>query len=481
MTLSNSRKNAGGAATAARDDLWLDAPEATEANSVGSVFRGSFGLPALWYRRTAVFFATTIGQMTLWAFVLTVALLAAGVAMAQSTQSRQAQLGTLMNNTEPMSAAAQDIYMSLSLADTTATTGFVQAGVEQPLTRERYQRAIQRASAAATQSAAGVQSSQQRELELIATIQSQLPNYTGLVETARTNNRMGNPVGVAYMSEASALMRTSILPAANELLRLTNARVNAEQHDLTRPQWVPISGLVAALLMLVAVQRWLAHRTRRRLNKGMLVATACMTIALLWVSTSNALTWYAGTRGFEQAAAPLNSLANARVLAQQARTAETLALVRRETNADAFESFSATAGSIDQALTSYDTTRLAESPANARTVADVRAGLTQWQVAHEDLANSLNQGDYQRATRIAFATSQNTVGATADTGSAAQAYDAVDAGLAVLILDTRGTLRGFIADGLSATHLLSPVVLLLSGLAVLSLWLGIRPRLQEYL
>lgn len=461
------------------------------------MLRDSAGMPALWYRRAAVFFATTIGQMTCVAFVLTVAILATGVAMAQSTQQRQDSLGVLMNNTEPMSAAAQDIFTSLSLADTTATTGFVQAGVERPDTRERYQRAIQRASAAATQSAAGIQSSQSRELELISTIQALLPTYTGLVETARTNNRIGNPVGVAYMSEASALMRTSILPAASELLELANARVSEQQKQLTKPQWIPITGLFAALILLVIAQHWLALRTRRRLNKGLLVATAFMLIALIWVGTSNALTWRAGSRGFEEAAAPLNSLANARVLAQQARTAETLALVRREATGDSFESFASTTDRISTALRQYEDSKLAEDSANARTAADVRAGLTSWNTAHDALAAALKDGDYQVANRVAFPTRDASgssaglgagssgpgagAGSTSGTSDAAHAYDAVDAGLANLMLDTRGSLREFIFEGLSATRLLSTVVLLLSVLAVLALWLGFRPRLQEYL
>ena len=36
--------------------------------------------------------------------------------------------------------------------------------------------------------------------------QVEVEKGTGLVETARTNNRAGNPVGSSYLSEASALM-----------------------------------------------------------------------------------------------------------------------------------------------------------------------------------------------------------------------------------------------------------------------------------
>lgn len=463
------------------DDYWLEDSEFTPARSN---LRDSFAVSAQWTKRGVLFARTTIGTMTLLSVLLTFAIIAAGVSMAQSTERRQASLTALMNTTEPMSAATQDIFTSLSLADTTATTGFVQAGVETPETRDKYQRALQRASQAATTSAAGVQSSQTREIELLGIIQAQLPIYAGLVETARTNNRLGNPVGVAYMSEASSLMRTSILPAAKELLDLSNARVNEQQHQLTTPQWIPISGLVAALIMLILAQRWLAIKTRRRLNKGALAATAFMSIALIWVATSNALTWHAGNRGFEEASAPLNSLANARVLAQQARTAETLALVRRETTADGFEGFGTTSTRINQALDEYSSTQLAGNSNNKQAVETIRAEMQEWTTAHDRLASALNQGDYGTATQIAFhqgsASAANGAGTTAS-GSAAEAYDAVDSNIAKLMLDTRGTLRQFIRNGLVATKLVSSIVLLLSALSVISLWLGIRPRIQEYL
>ena len=51
----------------------------------------------------------------------------------------------------------------------------------------------------------------------IATIAQQLPVYTGLVESARTNSRLDFPVGAAYLRRASDLMRTSILPAATSV------------------------------------------------------------------------------------------------------------------------------------------------------------------------------------------------------------------------------------------------------------------------
>ena len=53
--------------------------------------------------------------------------------------------------------------------------------------------------------------------------------------------------------------------------------------------------------------------------------------------------------------------------------------------------------------------------------------------------------------------------------------------VAVSALTTRATMRNYIHQGITASTFVSTMVLVLSILAVLSLWLGIRPRLQEYL
>ncbi|MEJ5927711.1 hypothetical protein WG915_03655 [Corynebacterium sp. H128] len=462
------------------EDRWLDVHGAAEySRTISTRLKDSISLPALWSRRIRTFANTTIGMMTLITLVLTVALLAAGISMSRSTESRQSELGTLVNNSEPRSATAQDLFTSLSLADTIATTGFVQAGVELPSTRDRYQRAIQRSAAAATQTAAGLEQGPTRELELITQIQTQLPSYTALVETARTNNRLGNPVGVAYMSEASSLMRSSILPAASELLDISNSKVNHQQRELAQPQWIPISGLVAALVLLTISQRWLANHTRRRLNKGFLTATAFMLTALLWVAAANGMTWYSGAKGYNEAAAPLGALTNARVLAQQARTAETMALVRRETSAESIEDFGMVMGSVRNAMQEYQQSDLASREANSKDAEDIINALNDWEATHQKLRRALDNGAYNDAIGIAFHSHESN-GPNSD-GTTAASFDAVDSGLARLMNDARLSLRSYLDSGLMATRWVSTLVLVLSIASVAAIWLGIRPRLQEYL
>src|SRR5436190_893333 len=68
----------------------------------------------------------------------------------------------------------------------------------------------------------------------IAAIAASLPEYTGLVETARANHRQGFPVGAAYLRDASELMRGRILASAGDLYRLETLRLNDHQAAATR-------------------------------------------------------------------------------------------------------------------------------------------------------------------------------------------------------------------------------------------------------
>ena len=86
-----------------------------------------------------------------------------------------------------------------------------------------------------------------------------------------------------------------------------------------------------------------------------------------------------------------------------------------------------------------------------------------------DIIAALDAGDYERAQRLALQTNEES------------SYPKLDSTLATLIDATRGTMRSYINQGIAASTFVSTMVLMLSLLSVFCLWLGIRPRLQEYL
>lgn len=493
-------------------DHWLDEAETTDAPGMSFIrrfFRSSFSGSTQIITRVFGFFGTTPGKMVVGMIVLTAALLAAGLSMANSVSNRQSELNHLLTSTEPMSNSAHKLYMSLSLADTIATTGFVQAGVEPENTREQYLRAIDSAAAEATSAVLDSDDDEEYLRQLAVQIQRQLPVYTGLVEAARTNNRAGNAVGAAYMSNASAMMRDEILPAAASLFRLSSNNVSEQQDQLTRPQWVPLSGLVAALLFLGLAQYWLWRISRRRLNRGFAAATVMMVVALLWVSGTNVYTWHLGSRGFTEASTPWDSLTQARIDAQRTRTEEILALVQRRTNYNPSLEFSSTNKHISAALDDYSNSSALRTAAETSadegsadkasadatdlsTIDEARTALQEWDEAKAHLLRALDSGNYEQALALATDSTMGAQGSGADstgtagsgtnqTMSSAAAFEKLDAALATLIANARDSMRSYLSESLAALNLVAAAVSLLSLLSVLAIWLGIRPRMVEYL
>lgn len=494
-------------------DHWLDEAETTDAPGMSFIrrfFRSSFSGSTQIITRVFGFFGTTPGKMVVGMIVLTAALLAAGLSMANSVSNRQSELNHLLTSTEPMSNSAHKLYMSLSLADTIATTGFVQAGVEPENTREQYLRAIDSAAAEATSAVLDSDDDEEYLRQLAVQIQRQLPVYTGLVEAARTNNRAGNAVGAAYMSNASAMMRDEILPAAASLFRLSSNNVSEQQDQLTRPQWVPLSGLVAALLFLGLAQYWLWRISRRRLNRGFAAATVMMVVALLWVSGTNVYTWHLGSRGFTEASTPWDSLTQARIDAQRTRTEEILALVQRRTNYNPSLEFSSTNKHISAALDDYSNSSAlrtaaetsadegvvdgvsSDDAADSSTIDEARTALQEWDEAKAHLLRALDSGNYEQALALATDSTMGAQGSGADstgtagsgtnqTMSSAAAFEKLDAALATLIANARDSMRSYLSESLAALNLVAAAVSLLSLLSVLAIWLGIRPRMVEYL
>ena len=160
------------------------------------------------------FLWTTPGRILTIGVVLSALVIASAFATSTTINNRQQALTAVLNHTEPLSFAAGQLYTTLSVADAAAATAFI-AGSEPRDVRQRYEQAITDASVAVTRASSGL--TDEPMVQLLGRVNAQLSVYTGLVETARTNNRAGNPVGSSYLSEASSLMQTQMLPDAQRL------------------------------------------------------------------------------------------------------------------------------------------------------------------------------------------------------------------------------------------------------------------------
>jgi hypothetical protein len=121
------------------------------------------------------------------------------------------------------------IYGALSLANTTAATAFLSGGVEPQEVRDRYDAAIGQASAGLVTASNGVSPNDIHSLTLLADLSNELALYTGIVATARANNRAGHPIGVAYLSESCTLMQP-VHPAVRRTVVSKSIRCTDYRH-----------------------------------------------------------------------------------------------------------------------------------------------------------------------------------------------------------------------------------------------------------
>lgn len=411
------------------------------------------------------FLWTTPGRILTLGVILAMLGVASAFATSTTIDHRQHVLTTVLDHTEPLSFAAGQLYTKLSIADAAAATAFI-AGVEPRPVRQRYEQSITDAAVALTRAASGL--AEGPMLELVGRINAELTVYTGLIETARTNNRAGNPVGSAYLSEASSLMQETILPDAQRLYRETSSRVDAETTASTRIPAPVIVVLTTTIIFGAFAHRWLARRTRRRVNIGLVVGGMAITVMIAWVGTALTFSTAASRTAKDTSAESLKTITNMAITAQQARADETLSLIRRDDEAARKQAYYQRIDTMQQQLSDY-LAHTGDSVPPA--MADAESLLSKWRAADERINAYISVGNYQAATRIALGAGED---------DATPAFDNLERALSKGIAESRGQLRN---DILSALRMLSGATvagLVLSLGAALAVALGLWPRMSEY-
>ena len=259
------------------------------------------------------------------------------------------------------------------------------------------------------------------------------------METARTNNRMGNPVGSSYLSEASSLMQRSILPDAQLLYEETSARVDAETSTATRIPAPVIIVLTATVCFGAFAHRWLARHTRRRINIGLIAGGLAILLMIFWVGTALTISTAGSRSAKNTAAASLRSV--------QSRDHRTAGPCRRNPVADS-----------PRRRGHPQTVLRTARPGHARTtgplpgaqgrhrqndLADADQLLTNWLKADQRINAYTAVGDYRAATAVALGTRDD---------DSTPAFDKLDSALSEGIRENRNQLRN---DIFSAQRVLS--------------------------
>jgi hypothetical protein len=432
--------------------------------------------PAAARARLAARTATTPGRLTLYLTVIGILAALAGLAAVVGTAQRSSLVDSVATGSGPLTVQAQQLYRSLSDADATAAAAFLSSGAEPAALRERYQTDIAAASAAlAAASATRDSSGRTAGGTAVAQLAASLPVYTGLVETARTYNRLNLPVGAAYLREASGLMRERLLPAAQELYRVETGQLAADRDGASAFPWLATGLILLTLAGLVVAQVYLVRRTRRLINVGLAAATAAGVVAVAWLGASwlgSATNLSAGDR---DGSAQVAIVAEARIAALQARADEALTLVARGSGGAFEEGFKANVAQLVGTEATPGLLARAQAAATDQAVRDQLAAasdaLTRWRAVHDKLRGLDDGGQYPDAVALAVG---------GEPTSAASVFNQVDAALASAISTSNATFaeRASRAGGAltaSGVGLALLTVLLVAGLIV-----GLQRRIAEY-
>ncbi|MBB1031550.1 hypothetical protein G6027_11755, partial [Dietzia sp. SLG310A2-38A2] len=430
-------------------------------------------------RRAARFWndvLTTPGRMSVFALLAIVTVLLGGTVASQTITQRQSHHETLLAEVEPVANASQTLYSSLTIADSAANTAFITGGIEPAELRERYLQAIATSSASIIAASQGLDRSDEESIDQLAHINAQLTTYTGLVETARTNNRVANPVGSAYLASASTLMQDTILPAAADLYDRQSSSVGQSDREWSSPPWGSFILLGMAIAVLVLLQQWLWKITGRRVNPALALASLLMVATFLLTMIAGFLAANNNARGLSEGAAPMNELTRQRINAQKVRAQETLNLVRRTDPEGSAAERAATLSDVRDSLTVYldpdEQSRSRISLDGDGAVTSAIEALDDWMAAQNRADSLYQQGDYQGAI---------TISSGQDEGDSGAAFDEFDESMQDAIEEARDTLRTRI-DNARRTSATGPdLIIALSALTAFAVIVGIAPRIREYL
>lgn len=422
---------------------------------------------------------TEPGRLRIIGALLAALVVAFGAVTAWQMTDRSSAADDVLHNSQPLSSAAADIYSSLADANTAASSGFLAGGDETADSRERYQRDIRNA-AAKLSSAATNSEPDSPSAATIARLNELLSEYTGYIERARANNRLGFPVGGSYLRLANEKMQDEMLPEAEKLYARENQRLRSDYADATSYPWAAIGLGVVVLGALVWAQRRNYRRTNRVLNHGLVAATATATIVLLWLVAGQSFARSGLNDSYDHGIRSLNVLHDARIASLKARGNENLTLVARgaETTelkdgsvVDAYDNdFNGDMSALGKGLAQAE--RLADDSAGKKPVTSAVGGMEEWEKRHDAAQDAYKSGDFQQALA-------KVIGGKEDKPTG-ECFDNVDTALKTAIEHEQTEFRQAAGNGRDAMIGLPVGAGALAVLGAAGAVLGIGRRLSEY-
>ncbi len=403
------------------------------------------------------------GRLRLAAAVSVVVCLLFALLGANAFRSRGAALDAARDGAAQV-VRVQGIATDLARADAVVTNAFLQAGAASPTALQQFDGFVADASKAIAEASRA----EPGDAPALAEVNSSLTRYAASIASANANNRLGNEVGSAYLRQASQLLRTpsndyaAMLPTLQSVADTDAARVDDAFGDAQTSLFVLIAAGLVVLGTLLAVQIWLAGRTRRIFNVPMTAGTVTVLVALLVGSLAMLSSQTTADTVKDTHYAATKALAQARIAAYDAKANESLTLVYRGT------------GQAYEATWKSQYTSATDNLAAARNAGVTDTGssaLAAWGAVHTQIRKSDDDGKWDDAVRLA----------TQDVGgSSTRAFSGFEtATQKALPSEARA-----VSEGLAASHTLLVVLgwltLVLGLVAAVLAWRGISERLEEY-
>ena len=417
------------------------------------------------------------GSTAVWLRCAGAAIVALGIAVGVlgvvGVRDRQAALGDAAGRVEPLAVTAQGVYRSLSDADAAAATIFLSGPAATATDADRFASDISQTSAGLL--TLGVDPGASTALHTdIGVVGAELPVYTQLVATALADNRPGLPVGAAYLREATALLRSAVLPAADDAYRLESARLAADQDAATT---VPVALIaVGALLaaVLAATQLFLVRRTQRWLNAGTLLATLAALALTVWTA-ADLLGEGGAVDQARRDGQVVSALDDAQLAAVRAHGDEVLGVAARGEDSGSYDQdFGVTATQLAGFLAAARGADAAQT--SAHPLVDAVGQDKAWVGDHAALQTLENQ---PQADTSAFNLALALVTGTDQQGSGA-AFDHLNADVGQALDGEQAAYLGAVDGGHGDLSGLEAGSAGLAAVAVLAGLAGIRQRLREY-
>jgi len=419
--------------------------------------------------------ATTPTLLRILMIVLLLASLAWGAVGAWAVSQHASAARDVVSTSEPLSLSAQQMYRSLSDADVTAATAFLN-GPSIPA-RQQFDAYLAQAGTDLTRlTAAATAASNPQLLSSLNAVSTGLPAYEGDVKQAQTWYTLGHRLtGGSFMQVATEEMHLTLLPAARAIYAQENAGLTTASAQATGLPWIVVV-LVLALaigLVLFRAQRWLWRHTHRRVNYGLLGASLVLVVGVLWLVVAFAVARSDLEQGVGHGSTPAETLARAAIDAQQIRGDELINLISRSGDATFVQDFTSVRGQLGPGAGTLLTSAAATSPggAGAQWTAAASRDVQAWYRVNEQAYALDGAAQYAQETPLVIGTGP---------GTSTAGFNKVEADLSRAIAADQVIFQGSATSGENAFTGLEAGIIVIAVLMALGCAWGLNIRLAEY-